>query len=292
MAQPRARTRRLRPRRLGGGSAVDLARRLGRGGGDARDRRRPHGRAHDRGARDDLGGQRIRARPAGRDLLPGAAACRPAPRGPRRRREPRRRDADLGRDQAARGAPAARPSSICSRSAARAFPPGTPPRRARSGSRSCSRCARCAGASPLTRVAAGAALALVVAVALSRVYLGVHYPSRRDRRRPPRHGLGGVRRALRARAGSIEHAERERRRALGAGGSRRADVSALVAALGPRRRRRARRDPRSAGHGLRRAGRPAGGHRPLHDDRLPASATRCSAPRGCSCSAPTPRSRR
>ena len=32
---------------------------------------------------------------------------------------------------------------------------------------------------------------------------------------------------------------------------------------------RARRDPRAAGDGLRGARRPAGGHRPLHDDRLP-----------------------
>ena len=37
----------------------------------------------------------------------------------------------------------------------------------------------------------------------------------------------------------------------------------LVAGVGPRG------DPRSAGHGLRAAGGASGGHRPLHDDRLP-----------------------
>ena len=43
----------------------------------------------------------------------------------------------------------------------------------------------------------------------------------------------------------------------------------IVAAFGRRRRRRARGDPGPAGHGVRRARRAAGGHRPLHDDRLP-----------------------
>ena len=60
----------------------------------------------------------------------------------------------------------------------------------------------------------------------------------------------------------------------------------------PRRRARARRDPRAAGHGLRRAGgaarRSPGSTRPS-----PASsATRCSGRRASSCSDPTRRSRR
>ncbi len=81
-------------------------------------------------------------------------------------------------------------------------------------------------------------------------------------------------------------------RALGAGRSRRAHLSALVAASGSGRRGGAGRDPRSAGHGLR-ASWPGCRRSPGSTRRSPAwSATRCSGPRGCWCSAPTPRSRR
>ena len=60
-----------------------------------------------------------------------------------------------------------------------------------------------------------------------------------------------------------------RARAVGARRPGRADVRARVAARRPRRRHRARRDPRPAGHGVRRARRAARRHRALHDDRLP-----------------------
>ena len=65
-----------------------------------------------------------------------------------------------------------------------------------------------------------------------------------------------------------------------------------VAATGSRRRSRPGRDPRPSGHGLRAACRTA--RRSQASTRLSRawSATRCSAPRGYSCSAPTRRSRR
>ena len=89
-----------------------------------------------------------------------------------------------------------------------------------------------------------------------------------------------------------DRAELYQGRTLGAGRSRGAHVPALVAARGPGGRGGAGRDPRSAGDGLRRARGAPRGHRSVHDDRLPASATRCSGPRGCWCSDPTLRSRR
>ena len=55
-------------------------------------------------------------------------------------------------------------------------------------------------------------------------------------------------------------------RALGPGHRDDQAVSAWMVALGPRRRDRAGGDPRAAGHGLCRVGRPAGGERPLHHD--------------------------
>ena len=54
--------------------------------------------------------------------------------------------------------------------------------------------------------------------------------------------------------------------------------------------RRAGRDPRAPGHGVRRAGRPAGGQRPLHDGRVPGRLRDLRARRASSCSGRTRRS--
>ena len=65
---------------------------------------------------------------------------------------------------------------------------------------------------------------------------------------------------------------------MGAGRARRAHVPARLAPARSRRGHRAGRDPRAAGHGVRRARRRAGGVRAVRDDRLPASATRVFGP--------------
>ena len=118
----------------------------------------------------------------------------------------------------------------------------------------------------------------------------------RDRLRPARHApaaVGSPTTSRRARAAGCrrDRPELNQRRTLGAGRPRPANVSALVAASGSGGRCGAGGDPRSAGNGLRRVGRASGGHRSVHDDRLPGRLRGVRALRGCSCSDPIPRSR-
>ncbi len=67
----------------------------------------------------------------------------------------------------------------------------------------------------------------------------------------------------------IRHTPHGADRPVGPRCRRGALVRPWLAAQRPRRGLGARRDPRAPGHGLRRARRPASGHRPLHVDRVP-----------------------